>query len=50
MKDTAKSTLNPIDTAVRLKDDHGRDGYMARLEIFHQINCLVGFFYMMSID
>jgi hypothetical protein len=44
MEDAAKSTANPIDTALRLKDDHGRDGYMASLEIFHQIHCLVSFF------
>ena len=44
MEDAAKSTANPIDTALRLKDDHGSDGYMASLEIFHQIHCLVSFF------
>jgi hypothetical protein len=43
-EDTERSTANTIERAVRLKDDNGKDGYMASLEIFHQIHCLVSFF------
>jgi hypothetical protein len=41
-----RSTAYPIETAVRLEDDHGGDGYIASLEMFHQIYYLVSFFCM----
>jgi hypothetical protein len=44
MEDAERSTANPVETAVRLKDDRARDGHMASLEIFHQMHCLVSFF------
>jgi hypothetical protein len=46
IEDARRSTTNTIETVVRLEDDHGGDGYMARLEMFHQIHYLVSFFCM----
>ncbi|KAH8592567.1 hypothetical protein B0O99DRAFT_517225, partial [Bisporella sp. PMI_857] len=38
-EDAQKSTAYPLDTAVKMKDTDNQ-GYMASLEIFHQIHCL----------
>ena len=40
MIDAQSSTQEPLKTAVQLEDTD-KQGYMASLEFFHQIHCLV---------